>query len=116
MPKPGYTTIVVKTSVRSRLQELARLRGYKTVNQLLKDLIAHGVNPRVNPTNPNTLYNGAYHTSETGLISGSVSRNKGGNLGTVGSGLAGPPGFEPGTLGLGGRCPILARPRAHIKI
>ena len=36
---------------------------------------------------------------------------KGGNLGTVGS-EAGPLGFEPRTIGLGGRRPILARLRA----
>ena len=52
MPKPGYTTIVVKASVRSRLQELARLRGYKTVNQLLEDLIAHGLTPAYTPPTP----------------------------------------------------------------
>ena len=49
MPKPGYTTIVVKAEVRSQLQKLARLRGYRTINQLLENLITYGVYPRVNP-------------------------------------------------------------------
>ena len=36
MPKPGYATIVVKESVRSRLQELAEAQGYRSINQLLE--------------------------------------------------------------------------------
>ena len=99
MPKPGYTTIVVKASVRSRLQELARLRGYKTINQLLEDLIAHGVNPRVNPTNPNTLRNGRYPFTEKKPISSPVSKGSGE---TVGFPLEPPPGFEPGIFSLQG--------------
>ena len=51
MPKPGYTTIVVKESVRRRLQELAEAQGYRSINQLLEAWI--GVYPRVNPTNMN---------------------------------------------------------------
>ena len=39
MPKPGYTTIVVKESVRSRLHELVASKGYRTINQLLEDII-----------------------------------------------------------------------------
>ncbi|MCD6538577.1 hypothetical protein J7L18_08235 [Candidatus Bathyarchaeota archaeon] len=34
MPKPGYTTIVVKKSVRSMLEELAETQGYRSINQL----------------------------------------------------------------------------------
>ena len=37
-----------------------------------------------------------------------------GGTGTYGSCMAGPAGFEPATTGLGGRCPILVRPRALI--
>jgi len=44
MPKPGYTVIVVKESVRSGLQELASRKGYGSINQLLEAWI--GVNPQ----------------------------------------------------------------------
>ncbi len=43
MPKPGYTTIVVKESVRSMLEELAETQGYRSINQLLEAWL--GVNP-----------------------------------------------------------------------
>ena len=49
MPKPGYTQIIVKTSVRSRLQELASALGYRSINQLLEALI------RVNPNAASTF-------------------------------------------------------------
>jgi len=47
MPKPGYTTIIVKESVRSHLQELAEAQGYRSINQLLEAWL------RVYPTNTN---------------------------------------------------------------
>ena len=47
MPKPGYTIIVVKESVRSHLQELAKAQGYRSINQLLEAWL------RVNPTGVN---------------------------------------------------------------
>ncbi|MCD6538459.1 hypothetical protein J7L18_07635 [Candidatus Bathyarchaeota archaeon] len=43
MSEPEYTTIIVKGSVRSRLQELAETQGYRSINQLLEVWI------RVNP-------------------------------------------------------------------
>ena len=47
MPKPGYTFIVVSKQVRKALENEARRRGFKTVNQLLEYWLR--VNPRVNP-------------------------------------------------------------------
>ena len=115
MPKPGYTAITVSLSLKQRLKDAARSLGYRSVPALIEDLLNRYQYPY------QYQHNGGHPQppqppQQTGLISSRFSRNKGGNLGTVGSGLAGPPGFEPGTLGLGGRCPILARPRAHIKI
>jgi len=51
MPRPGYTIIIVKDLVRSRLQELAEDQDYRTINQLLEAWIE--VHPGVNPTNIN---------------------------------------------------------------
>ena len=51
LPKPGYTTIVVKESVRSHLQKLAKAQGYRSINQLLEAWV--GVYPGVNPTGIN---------------------------------------------------------------
>ena len=51
LPKPGYTTIVVKESVRSHLQKLAKAQGYRSINQLLEAWLR--VNPGVNPTGVN---------------------------------------------------------------
>ena len=51
MPKPGYATIVVKESVRSHLQKLAKAQGYRSINQLLEAWLV--VYPRVNPTSTN---------------------------------------------------------------
>ena len=51
MPKPGYTTIIVKESVRSMLEEIAETQGYRSINQLLEAWL--GVYPGVNPTNTN---------------------------------------------------------------
>ena len=53
MPKPGYTQIIVKASVRSRLQELASALGYRSINQLLEALI------RVNP-NATLIFRGQF--------------------------------------------------------
>ena len=68
MPKPGSTTIVVKESVRNRLQGLAEAQGYRSINQLLEDIITYGVNLEVHPKRP----------KKTNLLVGS-------------------PGFEPGS-------------------
>ena len=43
MPKPGYTTIVVKESDRRMLEEIAETQGYRSINQLLEAWI--GVYP-----------------------------------------------------------------------
>ena len=51
MPKPGYTSIIVKESVRSHLQKLAEAQDYRTINQLLEAWLV--VYPGVNPTNTN---------------------------------------------------------------
>jgi len=36
MPKLGYTTIVVKESVRGMLEEIAKTQGYRSINQLFE--------------------------------------------------------------------------------
>jgi len=38
MPKLGYTTIVVKESVRGMLEEIAKTQGYRSINQFFEAL------------------------------------------------------------------------------
>jgi len=57
MPKPGYTTLIVKEDLRVRLEAIARAEGFRTVNQFLESLLrvnptTGGVYPRVNPNAP----------------------------------------------------------------
>ena len=85
MPKPGYTTIVVKESVRNRLQGLAEAQGYRSINQLLEDIITYGVNPGVHPKK----------ARKTNLLVGS-------------------PGFEPGSREPKSRSLDQASRRPHI--
>ncbi|MCX8171508.1 MAG: hypothetical protein N3E47_06030 [Candidatus Bathyarchaeota archaeon] len=54
MPEPGYTSLIVRESVRKRLEELARAEGFRTVSQLLEALLrvypnTAGVNPECTP-------------------------------------------------------------------
>ena len=82
MPKPGYTTIVVKESVRSHLQELAETQGYRSINQLLEAWI------RVNPTSKN----GKIRHQETKPLSQKTIQK-----------LVDRAGFEPATSAVRGR-------------
>ena len=49
MTKPGYSRIIVKTTVRNQLETLAKAQGFRTVNQLLEAWISQRVNPGVHP-------------------------------------------------------------------
>jgi len=99
MPKPGYTTLIVKEDLRSRLEAIARAEGFRTVSQFLEGLLrvhpdTGGVYPRVNPTAPISSISPGREASETEPIP-SPDFKKGGE-GTVGSPWRPPPGFEPG--------------------
>jgi len=48
MPKPGYTTIIVKEDPRTRLEEIARAEGFRTVSQFLEGLLRG--HPETEPT------------------------------------------------------------------
>jgi len=72
MPKPGYTQLIVKTKVRSQLEDIARNHGYRSVNQLLEAWITGRVNPGVNPT----LRNGVLQVFRKGLETSPVSRTE----------------------------------------
>ena len=90
MSKPGYTQIIVKASVRSRLQELARLRGYRSISQL-ENLLAQGVYSGVNP---NTTLTFRSQFSEKLVLSPVFEKSE--------RFLEPPPGFEPGIFSLQG--------------
>lgn len=84
--------------------------GFRTPNQLLEAILKEQffrarlrVHPRVHPTEDPNLY----MPVEKPVL------NCFPKTGQKTNSLADPGGVEPPTLGLGGRCPILARPRVH---
>jgi len=111
MPKPGYTTIIVKEDLRSHLEAIARAEGFRTVSQFLEGLLrvhptTGGVYPRVNPNTPTNTIQYTETPIETKPNLNPVFEKKGGNLGTVGSGLVGSGRFE-----LPSQAPEAAKPK-----
>ena len=98
MPKPGYTTIVVKKSVRSQLQELAEAQGYRSINQLFEAWLGvypTGINEKIRHPKISLKW----------LFSKKAIQN-----------LVRPPGFEPGIASLEGLRPNQARRRPQIEM
>jgi hypothetical protein len=95
MPKPGMIGLTLKKEVYNLLKIKAKEAGMG-INQFLETLLLGQGRSQDRPT--------ALYKPPKGLEIGSISKTEF---------LAGPGGIEPPTLGLGGRCPILARPRAQ---
>ena len=62
MPKPGNTTIIVNEPVRSTFEEIAEVKGYRSINRLPEAWI------RVNPTSINGEIRHSRNESEIGFF------------------------------------------------